>query len=91
MTKKDYITLAQACGEIEMGLAPLLGNDDMPVYDIVELVIARIGLVCAQDNKNFDSFQFKAAAARKNARRGIKAKTGSAPRSSMRVTNRSHP
>jgi hypothetical protein len=83
MHKKHYQAFATACHAIEQGIIDL--HIPMPEHyrdQVMELVIARIGLVCAQDNYKFDSFQFKAAASAGFARRGISEKTGSAPRSS---------
>jgi hypothetical protein len=73
MHRKHYQKFAEACQQIEQGIIDL--HIPMPEHyldQVMELVVARVGLVCAMDNKNFDSFQFKAAATRKNARRGIK-------------------
>ena len=82
MHKSHYKAFAKACHEIEQGIIDL--HIPMPEHyrdQVMELVVARIALVCAKDNYKFDSFQF-AEAAGKNARRGIREKTGSAHRSS---------
>jgi hypothetical protein len=72
MQKRHFEKFAEACQAIEQGIIDL--HIPMPEHyreQVMELVVARVALVCAEDNKNFDSFQF-AGAARKNARRGIK-------------------
>src|SRR5674476_103820 len=91
LQKRHFEALAEACHAIEQGIIDL--PVPMPEHyrdQVMELVIARIGLVCAADNKNFDSFQF-AEAARKNARRAISENTGRAPRPSTRASLRSKP
>ena len=91
MHKSHYKAFAKACHEIEQGIIDL--HIPMPEHyrdQVMELVVARIALVCAKDNGKFDSFQF-AEAAGKNARRGISEKTGSAARSSIRASKGSKP
>ena len=71
---------AKACHEIEQGIIDL--HIPMPEHyrdQVMELVVARIALVCAKDNDKFDSFQF-AEAAGKNARRAINAKSAPRPK-----------
>lgn len=62
MGRRHYELLVRACREIEAGLAPLRGNDDMPVDDVMELIVARLAYACRQDNPSFDSFKFNAKA-----------------------------
>jgi hypothetical protein len=91
MHRKHYNAFAEACQAIEQGIVDL--HIPMPEHyrdQVMELVVARVALVCAKDNKNFDSFQF-AEAARKNARHGMNEKTGRAPRTTVRVTKGSQP
>ena len=62
MTKKDYQKLAATVREMRKGMeaSPTLAHG--AVVDVaIEIVIARIGLMLAEDNKNFDSFVFAAA------------------------------
>ncbi len=92
MTRKHFQAFAAACQQIEKGIKDL--HIPMPDHyreQIMELVTARIALVCASHNERFDSFQFYAAARGENARRGISEKTGSAARSSTRASKRSKP
>jgi hypothetical protein len=91
MHKSHYKAFAKACHEIEQGIIDL--HIPMPEHyrdQVMELVVARIALVCAKDNDKFDSFQF-AEAAGKNARRAIGVKSGSAARSSTRALKGSKP
>jgi hypothetical protein len=89
MHKRHYQMFADAIPQIEQGIIDL--HIPMPEHyreQIMELVTARIALVCAKDNDKFDSFLF-ADAVRKNARHGISAIRGSAPRNSKGAGKRS--
>jgi hypothetical protein len=89
MHKRHCNMLAEACQSIEQGLEAQ-GVKLPQCNDIMELVIARIGLACAKDNDKFDSFKFAEASRADFARRAIDA--GGAPRSrNVPVSQRSKP
>lgn len=91
MHKSQFKKFAEACQTIEQGIIDL--HIPMPEHyhdQVMELVVARIALVCAHDNDKFDSFKF-AEAARKFARRDISEKSGSTARSSTRASKGSKP
>lgn len=64
MTKREFEALAKACQEIEHGLNDIVEGPwaDQTTERIMELVVARIAMVCALDNPRFDSFKFNAKA-----------------------------
>lgn len=61
MTKKDYQKLAAAVRAMRKGMLDLNHMTRNDVNAVMEIIIARIGLMLAEDNKSFDSFMFAAA------------------------------
>lgn len=60
MTKKDYEKLALACRKMRDGVRTAQRDGEPSTDQIMEIVIAQLGLVLAADNPNFDSFIFAA-------------------------------
>jgi hypothetical protein len=60
--RRHFNALVTACHGIEAGLANAsFVEGQQGVNEVMELVIARLGLMCAMDNPKFDSFTFTAA------------------------------
>lgn len=62
MHKRDFERLAVACQGIELGLKRDLGLATPARDKIMEIVVAQIALACHDQNNEFDSFKFNAAA-----------------------------
>lgn len=61
MQKKQYEQIAAAVRDMREGFRLACSQENGPTTDqLMEIVTARLGLMLARDNPNFDSFKFAA-------------------------------